>query len=185
MLKIAFICLVLVYEAYGLDGVAKRSLDLSRKLKKKSCFGIVRNYFCLTGESHSPVGSLTPWRSRNEHLDLSEDTDGDRLRLLFNSKAPSVRVRHRCGADARVQPSALSQYKAPELGSQWRRDREVFQLLVRLETGGGLCGDLVNKFHVDVAEVNRNQRESHQRHRIVIGCLCERKIDLVEQCDEF
>lgn len=35
MLKIAFICLVLVYEAYGLDGVAKRSLDLSRKLKKK------------------------------------------------------------------------------------------------------------------------------------------------------
>lgn len=76
MLKIAFICLDLVYEAYGLDGVTKRSLDLSRKLKKKSCFGIVRNYFCLTGESHSPVSSLTPWRSRNEHLDLSEDTDG-------------------------------------------------------------------------------------------------------------
>lgn len=44
MLKITFICLVLVYEAYGLDGVTKRSLDLSKikKKKKKSCFGIVR-----------------------------------------------------------------------------------------------------------------------------------------------
>lgn len=30
-LKIAFICLLLVYEAYDLDGIPKRSLDLSRK----------------------------------------------------------------------------------------------------------------------------------------------------------
>lgn len=81
----------------------------------------------------------------------------------------------------------LSRYNASELGSQWSRDSEVSQhlVLVGLEAGGGLCGELVDKFHADVAEVNGNQRESPQRHRIMIGCLRERKIALVDQCDEF
>lgn len=98
-------------------------------------------------------------------------------------------MRHRYDADARVQhsfqhcPSSVG----PELGSQWRRDRKVSQhpVLVGLGTGGRVCGDLVIKFHADVAEVNGNQGEIHQGHRVVIGCLRERKIALVEQWDEF
>lgn len=75
----------------------------------------------------------------------------------------------------------LSQYNVPELGSQWSRDREVSQhlVLVGLEAGGGHCGELVDKFHADVAELNGDQRESPQRHRIMIGYLHERKIALV------
>lgn len=47
-----------------------------------------------------------------------------------------------------------------------------------LGAGGRVCGDLVIKFHADVAEVNGNQGEIHQGHRVVTGCLRERKIAL-------
>lgn len=56
MLKRTFIGFLLVYEAYGLDRVATRSLDLSKKLKELFWTCQI-NYFCLTGESHS-VSSL-------------------------------------------------------------------------------------------------------------------------------
>lgn len=82
---------------------------------------------------------------------------------------------------------ALPQDCSPMLESQWSGDQNMFQILVlvRLETGGGPCGDLVVKFHADVAELNGNQGQRDQRDRIVIRCLWVRKILLVGLRDEF
>lgn len=82
---------------------------------------------------------------------------------------------------------ALPQDCSTTLESQWSGDQNVFQILVlvRLGTGGGPCGDLVVKFHTDVAELNGNQGQRDQRDRIVIRCLWVRKILLVGLRDQF
>lgn len=82
---------------------------------------------------------------------------------------------------------ALLQDCSTTLESQWSGDQNMFQILVlvRLETGGGLCGDLVVKFHADVAELDGNQGQRDQRDWIEIRCLWVRKILLVGLRDEF
>lgn len=82
---------------------------------------------------------------------------------------------------------ALPQDCSTTQESQWSGDQNMFQILVlvRLETGGGPCGDLVVKFHTDVAELNGNRRQREQRDRIVLRCLWVRRILLVGLRDEF
>lgn len=82
---------------------------------------------------------------------------------------------------------ALPQDCSTTLESQWSGNQNMFQILVvvRLETGGGPCGDLVVKFYADVTELNRNQGQRDQRDRIMIRCLWVRKILLVGLRDEF
>lgn len=81
---------------------------------------------------------------------------------------------------------ALPQDWSTTLESQWSGHQNMFQILVlvRLETGGGPCGDLVVNFHADVTELNGNQGQRDQRDRIVVRCLWVRKILLVGLRDE-
>lgn len=81
---------------------------------------------------------------------------------------------------------ALPQLPLDAVPPECSRDQKVSQplVLVRLGTGGPR-GELVHHFQADVAGVNGNQGERDQRHRIVIGCLCERKSVLVQLHDEF